>query len=250
MNQNKQPPFFERVKISPHLNKEGPTEVYIWAIVPAAGVGKRMGQSLPKQYMNLNGMPVLQHTLSRLTETQLFENIVLGSQPNDGRAHAIASLFPDVILAAGGSERFLTVRNALSELADKASENDWVFVHDAVRPCIRPKDIIKLYQAIEHDPVGGLLALPIRDTIKQSQAGRAVKTIDRDVLWQAQTPQAFRYGLLVEAVNHAIKEHLPITDEASAVEAMGYQPLLVEGSSDNLKITYPEDLTIAEAICV
>lgn len=209
-----------------------------------------MGGSLPKQYMSLNGMPVLQHTLTRLADTQLFEKIVLAAQPNDGRAQAIASLFPQVILAAGGSERFLTVRNALSELADMAAPEDWVFVHDAVRPCVQPQDIIKLYQAIENDSVGGLLGIRVRDTIKQEQKGRVAQTIDRETLWQAQTPQAFRYGLLVEVINHAIEKKLMITDEASAIEAMGHQPLLVEGSSGNLKITYPEDLLLAEALCV
>jgi len=219
-----------------------------WAIIPAAGIGKRMNAHLPKQYMELAGRSVLEHSISCLSKTQLFTGIILAAKPNDGRANAIASLFKNIIPACGGLERVHTVRNALSELEGKASPNDWVFVHDAVRPCVRPEDIIRLHQAIQDHPVGGLLALPMRDTVKLAEAGHAVKTIDRTDLWQAQTPQAFRYGLLAEAINQAIANHLPITDEASALELLGHAPLLVEGSSDNLKITFAEDLLTAEHI--
>jgi 2-C-methyl-D-erythritol 4-phosphate cytidylyltransferase len=219
-----------------------------WAIIPAAGIGKRMNAHLPKQYMSLNDLPVLQHTLQALTNTNLFTGIVLAAKPNDGRANAIASLFKNIIPACGGLERVHTVRNALAELADKASPNDWVFVHDAVRPCVRPEDIIRLHQAIQDHPVGGLLALPMRDTVKLANAGHAKETLDRSALWQAQTPQAFRYGLLVEAINQAIANNSAITDEASALELLGHAPLLVEGSSDNLKITFAEDLLYAEHI--
>lgn len=219
-----------------------------WCVVPAAGLGKRMGMSLPKQYQELAGKPVLEHTLTRLNETGLFENIVLAAQPNDGRAQAIASLFPNIILASGGSERFLSVRNALLELADKADPLDLVFVHDAVRPCVLASDVIKLFNAIKDDPIGGLLAIPMRDTVKLADGLRSAKTIDRSVLWQAQTPQAFRYGILLEAINQAIAQKLSITDEASAVELLGHQPLLVEGSSDNIKITYAQDIILAQTI--
>lgn len=220
-----------------------------WGIVPAAGSSKRMPAGVPKQYLDLKGASVLEHVLRKLTDTQLFETIVIATQPNDGRAQAIASLFPNIILAAGGSERVLSVRNALLELSCRAAPDDWVFVHDAARPCVRVADILKLYHAIENDSVGGLLAIPMRDTVKQANGGRATHTVDRSVLWQAQTPQAFRYGLLVEAINHAINHQLPITDEASAIETIGHQPILVEGSSDNLKITFQQDLLLAEALC-
>lgn len=219
-----------------------------FAIVPSAGQGKRMGSDLPKQYLSLGEIPVLQHTLTRLDRTQLFDTIILAAQANDGRAQAIASLFPKVSLACGGTERILTVRNALLELQDKASPDDWVFVHDAARPCVRVEDIHRLYQAIKDDPVGGLLALPMRDTIKQAADHRSVKTVDRSDLWQALTPQAFRYGVLTKAIHHALEHKLPVTDEASAVEALGYQPILVEGSSDNLKITYAQDLSLARTL--
>lgn len=219
-----------------------------WAIVPAAGQGKRMGVSLPKQYADLLGQPVLQRTLQRLVDTHLFDGIVLAAKPNDGRANAIASLFDSIIPACGGAERVLTVRNALSELADKASEHDWVFIHDAARPCVRVQDILNLHAAIQSEPAGGLLALPMRDTVKLSENQHATTTIDRSALWQALTPQAFRYGLLVEALNQAIHKGLTVTDDASAIELMGYTPLLVPGSSDNLKITFPEDMVLAENI--
>lgn len=208
-----------------------------------------MDMAFPKQYLDLNGAPVLEHVMRKLTATELFKNIVIAAQPNDGRAMAIASLFPNSMLASGGSERVLSVRNALSELSDRAAPDDWVFVHDAARPCVRTQDILKLYQAIQSDSVGGLLAIPMPDTVKQAHEGRATHTVDRTVLWQAQTPQAFRYGLLVQAIQHALDNHLPVTDEASAIEALGHQPILVEGSSDNLKITYAHDLLIAEALC-
>lgn len=219
-----------------------------FAIIPAAGIGKRMGSSLPKQYAELAGKPVLQHTIERLRETQLFDAIVLAAQPNDGRAQAIASLFDNIILASGGAERVLTVRNALSELSDRAQPDDWVYIHDAARPCVRPDDILKLHQAILQDPIGGILALPMRDTVKQAQDHRSIKTVDRSALWQALTPQAFRYGVLVEAINQAIAQKLPVTDDASALEFMGHAPLLIEGASDNLKITYPQDMLLAETI--
>jgi 2-C-methyl-D-erythritol 4-phosphate cytidylyltransferase len=220
----------------------------VWAIVPAAGIGKRMNTALPKQYLPLNDLPVLQHTLQSLTNTHLFSAIVLAAKPGDGRAHAIASLFKNIIPACGGFERAHTVRNALAELADRASPEDWVFVHDAARPCVRPEDILRLHQAIQDHPVGGLLAIPLRDTLKHAESGHAARTLDRNTLWQAQTPQAFRYGLLVEAIQHALANNIPITDESSALELMGHAPLLVEGSSDNFKITFAEDLLYAEHI--
>jgi 2-C-methyl-D-erythritol 4-phosphate cytidylyltransferase len=219
-----------------------------WAIIPAAGIGKRMNAHLPKQYMTLNDLPVLQHTLLALTKTNLFTGIVLAAKPGDGRANAIASLFKNIIPACGGFERVHSVRNALAELNGRASPDDWVFVHDAVRPCVRPEDIIRLHQAIQDHAVGGLLGLPVRDTMKQAEAGHAIKTLDRSELWQAQTPQAFRYGLLVDAINQALANNSVITDEAQALELVGHAPLLVEGSSDNIKITYSEDLTHAEHI--
>lgn len=208
-----------------------------------------MGSSLPKQYVDLAGKPVLQHTIERLLETQLFDEILIGAQPNDGRAAAIASLFKNVTLTTGGAERVLTVRNALSALSDRAQPDDWIYIHDAARPCVKPEDILKLHHAIENDPIGGLLALPMRDTVKQADQTRSIKTIDRSALWQALTPQAFRYGILVEAINQALAKKLPITDDASALELMGHQPLLIEGSSDNIKITYPQDLLLAEILC-
>jgi 2-C-methyl-D-erythritol 4-phosphate cytidylyltransferase len=219
-----------------------------WAIVASAGKGKRMGGGIPKQYQSLAGEPVLQHTLKKLTQTQLFAGIVLAAQPNDGRAQALSTLFKDIIPACGGAERIHTVRNALAALEGRAAPEDWVFVHDAARPCVRPEDILRLHAAIQDHPVGGLLALPMRDTVKWAEGGHAVKTADRSVLWQALTPQAFRYGLLREAITNAITLGLAVTDEASALEAQGHAALLVEGSSDNLKITYPQDLFLAEKI--
>lgn len=220
----------------------------LWAIVPAAGVGKRMGQGVPKQYLEIFGRSVLEHSLSCLSQTHLFSGIVLAAKPGDGRANAIASLFKNIIPAAGGFERVHSVRNALSELKDRAQPDDWVFVHDAVRPCLRAQDIVRLHEAISSHPVGGILATPLRETLKNAQDGQITETLCRSNLWQAQTPQAFRYGLLVEAINKALVDNAVVTDEASALELMGHSPLIVEGSSDNVKITFPEDLLYAEFI--
>lgn len=233
------------------------TEVKCWAIVPAAGLGKRMGQSLPKQYASLNDEPVLTHTLRKLTQTNLFHQIILVAQAGDARAQAIASQFENVEVVAGGSERIVSVRNGLHALEASAQPQDWVFVHDGARPCVDPNDIIKLHQAIKSHPVGGILAVPAHDTLKQASDQHITKTIDRSVIWQAQTPQAFRYGMLKHVIDSAVENKLTLTDEAQGFELQGEQVLLVEGRRDNIKITRPEDIEMAafilarekEAIC-
>ena len=230
----------------------------IWAVVPAAGVGLRMNSAVPKQYLQLQDKPVLVHTLQRLLELPLICKIVVALSTED--LQSTGSYWQQLQLSdnsrihvcAGADSRKGSVSNALDVLADQAHEDDWVLVHDAVRPCVRISDINSLISAVEHHPAGGLLAAPIRDTLKlaseKATANSVQATLDRRHVWAALTPQMFRYGLLRKALHHALSNGLEITDESSAIEALGYEPLLIRGNPDNIKITHPEDLLLAFAI--
>jgi 2-C-methyl-D-erythritol 4-phosphate cytidylyltransferase len=222
----------------------------LWVIVPAAGVGARMGGHMPKQYLPLAGQTVLAQTLQRLAQLPGLGRIVVALHPEDPGWHA-QPLPPQLPLStcAGGRERSDSVLNALRSLQGLADEQDWVLVHDAVRPCVRLDDIARLLQAVEAHPCGGLLAVPVSSTLKRSDAaGDIVATLPRDHVWQASTPQAFRLGALRQALQAAVQAGVAITDEASAMELAGHAPRLVRGSADNIKITYPEDLVLAELI--
>lgn len=222
----------------------------LWVIVPAAGVGARMGGSLPKQYLSLSGQSVLAHTLQRLAQVPGLGRIVVALHPEDPCWHT-QLLPPQLPLStcAGGRERSDSVLSALQFLQGIADEQDWVLVHDAVRPCVRLDDIDRLLQEVESHPCGGLLAVPVSSTLKRSNArGDIVATLPRDHVWQAATPQAFRLGVLRQALSAARQAGVAITDEASAMELAGHVPRLVRGSADNIKITYTEDLLLAELI--
>jgi len=222
----------------------------LWVIVPAAGVGARMGGSLPKQYLSLSGQSVLAHTLQRLAQVPGLGRIVVALHPEDPCWHT-QLLPPQLPLStcAGGRERSDSVLSALQFLQGIADEQDWVLVHDAVRPCVRLDDIDRLLQEVEGHPCGGLLAVPVSSTLKRSNArGDIVATLPRDHVWQAATPQAFRLGVLRQALSAARQAGVAITDEASAMELAGHAPRLVRGSADNIKITYTEDLLLAELI--
>jgi 2-C-methyl-D-erythritol 4-phosphate cytidylyltransferase len=219
-----------------------------WVIIPAAGIGSRMQADRPKQYLPMAGKTVLEHTLDcfidypQITATYIaIANDdkfwpTLGLQGREG-----------LFTVKGGQERCHSVFNALLHMLPDADENDWVLVHDAARPCLRRDDIDYLIETLADDPVGGLLAMPVRDTIKRAGiGGRVESTVDREQLWHALTPQMFRIGELFQAIKQALEQNKLITDEASAIEMAGHQPRLVEGHSDNLKITRPEDLSLAE----
>ncbi|MBV1922192.1 MAG: 2-C-methyl-D-erythritol 4-phosphate cytidylyltransferase [Pseudomonadales bacterium] len=229
-----------------------------WCVVPAAGVGKRMGADIPKQYLPLGGTTVIQQTLVKLRKVKQLEVVVLCLSSGDewwGALKNNENLANDqsVIIAAGGKERFDSVLNGLKALAGKASENDWVLVHDVARPCVRVGDIQTLIEQVSQHSVGGLLGMPVRDTMKRAvmteaegrNVAEAQETVCRENLWHALTPQMFRYGDLMQAMTDALSANCPITDEASAIERLGKQPLLVEGHPDNIKITHPEDLALA-----
>lgn len=220
-----------------------------WAVVPAAGVGKRMGGDIPKQYLPLAGKTVLECTLDSLLQHPGIQAIVVATSPEDvWWPEYIPRDSQRVIRVEGGRERCHSVNNGLKYLLTSASPEDWVLVHDAARPCLRIEDIDRLMEALGSHPTGGLLALPVSDTVKRAgPKGEVIETVSREGLWRALTPQMFRLGDLYRALTEAIGAGVPITDEASAMEWAGFSPRLVEGSPDNIKITHPQDLLQAEA---
>ncbi|CAI8953385.1 2-C-methyl-D-erythritol 4-phosphate cytidylyltransferase [Methylocaldum szegediense] len=217
-----------------------------WAVVPAAGVGKRMGAEVPKQYLEVLGKPVLQHTLERLLQIDAFSGIVVALGSEDAYWPELAcATHPKIRTAPGGKERADSVLSALMSLEGTAAPDDWVLVHDAARLCITSGDIQKLIRTLGNDPVGGILALPVTDTLKGVETGEIIETIDRSRIWRALTPQMFRFGMLKHALIDAAERKLVVTDEASALELQGWRPKFVEGRPDNIKITRPEDLSLA-----
>lgn len=219
----------------------------LWCVVPAAGRGLRVGGDLPKQFLPLNGSTVMQCTLDRLCLLPA-EAVIVPVAADDARAAALSYRDPSLLrFVTGGAERADSVLAGLEAIANQAEDTDWVLVHDVARPCVRIEDIEHLLSVIAEHPVGGLLANRVRDTMKRGQGDEVAATVPRDDLWHALTPQVFRYGLLRRALLSARADGVTVTDEAQAVERLGERPLLVEGARDNLKITWPEDLGIAEA---
>ncbi|MES2321551.1 MAG: 2-C-methyl-D-erythritol 4-phosphate cytidylyltransferase [Pseudomonadota bacterium] len=214
-----------------------------FALIPAAGVGARMAADGPKQYMRLGGKPMLRHTIDAFLSSELVHHVYVVVSPDDGQIDAVAPSEGVTVLRCGGASRLASVQNALRQMREVVGEQDWVMVHDAARPGLNAILIEKLITTIGDDAVGGLLALPVVDTVKR--AGAAVSTVARDGLWLAQTPQMFRYRLLRDALAAATDASV-ITDDASAVEALGLSPKLVEGHPRNLKVTLPADIRIAE----
>jgi 2-C-methyl-D-erythritol 4-phosphate cytidylyltransferase len=223
----------------------------LFALVPAAGGGSRFGGTLPKQYALLAGRPLLARTLDRLRDALDLDGIAVAIAADDLHYdRAIGARDGVTVLRAGGPARSDTVRNALQALAATCRDDDWILVHDAARPCVPHDALARLVAHVEHDATGGLLAVPVADTLKRGDgdvdAPRVLRTEDRAGLWQAQTPQMFRYGVLVRAcADPAARD---CTDEAQAVEAIGLAPRLVRGSQANLKVTFPDDLQLAAAI--
>ncbi len=224
------------------------TSTRYWAVVPAAGVGRRMGGEMPKQYRLLAGRRVIDHSLARLLRHPLIHTVLVALSVDDAHWEACEhARDPRVMRVNGGEERCHSVLNALRALSQHAAPDDWVLVHDAARPCLAEQDLDRLIGRISEHPVGGLLGIPVTDTIKEVDAdGHVTGTRPRDRLWRAFTPQMFRLGLLTEALERVIESGGQVTDEAGALEALGHQPLMVEGSAGNIKITRPEDLALAE----
>jgi 2-C-methyl-D-erythritol 4-phosphate cytidylyltransferase len=223
----------------------------IWALVPAGGRGLRMQAPLPKQYLPLLGRPVILHTLERLCTHPRVRGVMAGISDQDRHWQAlipmIANLPKFLGKYSGGETRAHTVLNGLKALSKHAKSEDWVLVHDAVRPCLRHADVDNLISAVGDGPEGGLLAFPVSDTVKRvDNEGRVVETVRREGLWRAATPQMFRIGALANALESALLRRIEITDEASAIEATGGHPRVVACHADNIKITLSEDLALAE----
>ncbi len=217
------------------------------ALVPAAGSGSRMGGALPKQYLPLSGRPLIEHSLFALAAHPRIDKVYVVLSPEDGwwEGQGIAH-DKLVVLRCGGAARADSVMNGLKAIANEIAADDWVLVHDAARPCLRAEHLDRMLAELADDEVGGILAVPVADTLKRAESGqRIAETVPREGLWQAQTPQMFRHGLLLQALEAAGSA---VTDEASAIERMGLRPKLVEGDARNLKVTYPRDLELAALI--
>ena len=226
-----------------------PIEINTWIIVPAAGVGRRFGGNIPKQYHQLLGKPVIGHTLERLLQLEGVQLVVAVSSEDTLWQQLAVFQDPRVQTTTGGEERADSVRLALEFLQGKAQQDDWVLVHDVARPCVRVQDIQHLMTKLDSHKTGGVLATPVSDTVKRVlDESNIDSTEDRSQLWAAQTPQMFRYGLLLESLQKAVQQQYQPTDESAAIERLGYTPCVVEGSRDNIKVTRLEDMTIAEAI--
>ncbi|RXZ45368.1 2-C-methyl-D-erythritol 4-phosphate cytidylyltransferase [Crenobacter cavernae] len=215
------------------------------ALVPAAGSGSRIGTAVPKQYLPLAGRPLLAHTLAALLVHPAIDAVAVVISPEDEWFDSYEWPQELAVLRCGGASRAESVANGLVQLA--LDDDDWVLVHDAARVGISQAALTRLIATLASDPVGGLLALPVPDTVKRGDSeNRVADTLPRADLWLAQTPQMFRAGLLKQAL--AAAPLAEITDEASAIERLGFSPRLVEGEAGNFKVTYPQDLTLAEAL--
>ena len=221
---------------------------HYWAVIPAAGVGMRMQTEVPKQYISINHKTILEHTLERFCSHPKVEGIIVAIAGNDNIWKTLGiSSHPKITVVEGGVERCHSVLNGLHALSDKAHVSDWVLVHDAARPCLRKQDIDRLIDRLDGHGVGGLLGLPVRDTMKRADVSCTVQeTIEREGLWHALTPQMFRLNVLISSLENALSKNLLVTDEAQAIELNGLQPMLVEGHPDNIKITRDSDLALAE----
>ena len=220
------------------------------ALVPAAGTGARMGAGTPKQYLEVAGRPLLYYTLRKLAAHPSIERILVVLAPGDRHFAGVPcddlGCYVDT-LYCGGTERCASVYNGLLAARDGFDADDWVLVHDAARPCLSAAALHRLIREVGDDDTGGLLALPVADTLKRADGkDRVAGTVSREGLWQAQTPQLFRYGLLIEALRRTTGSG--VTDEAGAIERIGLEPKLVMGEARNLKITYPEDLELAKLV--
>lgn len=238
-----------RIAIRPYakaiFNYNSPMSEF-YALVPAAGTGSRMGSGLPKQYLELSGHPMIYHALTTLCRCPQISTVFVVLAPDDDYfkrydwTHCGSKLEP---LYCGGATRAESVANGL--LASELENDDWVLVHDAARPCLAEAHVEKLIAELRDDAVGGILAVPVADTLKRADAQQRIESTEsREKLWQAQTPQMFRAGLLAQALWQCKN----VTDEASAVEALGLHPKLVAGDSSNFKVTYPLDIKLAELL--
>lgn len=223
-------------------------------VIPAAGSGRRFASAIPKQYAPLAGSTVIEHALAPFESDPDCAGIVIALAPGDSQWPAIAARRTRLIeVAEGGEQRAHSVRNALRVLAARVRDDDWIMVHDAARPCFAASDLAQLKRELAAHPVGGLLAVPLADTLKRalepaSHVTHVDTTLDRNGLWRAATPQVFRFGMLLRALEAALNDGRVPTDEAQAIEWTGQRPRLVAGRADNIKVTTAGDLSLAAAI--
>ncbi len=223
----------------------------VWTVIPAAGTGERFRGSLPKQYLPLAGRPMLGHVLALFLESPLIDGVAVALAAGDNHWPDVRPTQPakPLVTATGGATRADSVLAALAAVSDRLADDDWVLVHDAARPCLDAEDMERLIATLADDPVGGILAAPVVDTLKRADGeDRIVATVAREALWHAQTPQMFRYELLRSALTTALADGVAVTDEAMAVERAGFAPRLVAARAANIKVTRPEDLRVAELI--
>ncbi len=216
-----------------------------YALLPAAGVGARMGASHPKQYLDIHGRPMIWHAIRAFERHPAITGIYVVLSAEDGwwTDYDWSAFTRLTVLRCGGASRAESVANGLREMARELAAEDWVLVHDAARPCLSRALLDRLLAEVATDAVGGILAAPVADTLKREGEGRRIReTVPRERLWGAQTPQMFRHGLLLQALEQAGNA---VTDEASALEYMGLSPRLVESDLTNLKVTWPRDLEVA-----
>ncbi len=220
----------------------------VWAIVPAAGIGSRMQADRPKQYLELEGRTVVEHTLQRLASHSRVKGIIVALAENDPWWSQVSVKSDTTIhIVVGGAQRADSVSNALEALAKISNDDPWVLVHDAARPCLRHQDIDHMLEQLSNHPVGGILGIPVTDTVKRANIEQEItETVERQGLWRASTPQMFRLKTLKDALQLAKQQKLTVTDEASAIELTGLKAMMVEGHSDNIKITVPQDLALAK----
>lgn len=219
--------------------------VRYFGLIPAAGTGTRMAGEAPKQYLVLGSKPMLEHAIDALLAERRIERVFVITAPSDRRWRALRIEARVDFLPVGGESRAESVRNGLAAIADRVDDDDRVLVHDAARPCLAGSELSRLLDEAGMDEVGGILAVPLTDTLKRAASGRIDTTLDRDGLWCAQTPQLFRAGPLRAALAASLAG---VTDEASAMERAGHAPRLVRGSTANLKVTTPDDIVLAQAV--
>ncbi|MFK8028263.1 MAG: 2-C-methyl-D-erythritol 4-phosphate cytidylyltransferase [Gammaproteobacteria bacterium] len=219
-----------------------------WAVIPAAGIGERVGASIPKQYLKIAGKTILEHAIHSFVGNSRITGITIALHPHDVHFETL-SIKPSsdkIQVELGGETRAHSVLNVLSSIDLYMNHGDFVLVHDAARPCLTDSDLDKLIDAGIHHEVGAILGSRVSDTIKHVENNNIVSTINRENVWRAYTPQMFKYDILKNALESALKNNVCITDEASAIEYLGHQSCMVEGDARNIKVTTVEDIALAE----
>lgn len=221
-----------------------------YLIIPASGIGKRFGGDIPKQYVKLkNNLTILDNSIKLFLESNIFQKIIIViSQDDELFSQSVFAKHPQIVTVFGGRERYLSVKNAVDYLATIVDKDDFIAVHDSVRPCVDMRDVAKLFIAIEDSAIGGLLVSAVSDTIKVVNDGKVQQTIDRTNIYLAQTPQIYRFYILQQALGNAVNSKLKITDESEAIEILGFSSVAVVGSKNNIKITTNDDLLLINSL--